>query len=236
MQTTAQSLEQQKQRDRAKHLANIYGCDEEKAAFLENYAVETVTLIECGKPPQLTKEEIENALWEYINRATNLQREIAKVTERAEQDIKPAAYSLNHLESKWKPFVAHYAPELMTNENQRTLKIGSAGVIRFEDTGGHYIDDKDKSEVEEWLRKQSDADLAEFGAFRKIAWDKRKLLAYVRNTGAVVPGVSFVEVNRTGKHRTGDTSPFSPVSLMKRVKKAFTVLTAVDTDSEEGEE
>lgn len=193
----------------------------------QTYEVEVETL------KQLVEGKAdEDTVVEAVKMITKLQTEIANIIDRAEQDIKHTRSFLDYVTYSAAPHLEAYGKTL--GPKQRTAKIGSYGIIRYEDSvesgaktwvemgnSGTAIYVADDQKLREHMNGMSDALLPAFGAERRVSYKSEEVLKALAETGEVFPGVERTRIVRNSKFKVGVTKPYSPRQFKIRINKAL---------------
>ena len=180
----------------------IYGCGEKDVEAFEKALEQGVEF---------------DTLVAVIDRITDVQNSIDKIAVRAAADIKRKREYLDYLMRTWAPHIQGLHD--MLKQGKRTLKLGNAGVIRWEKQGGFFVSDRD--ELVKALDKLTDRQLQSYGAKRTISFNATSVLKEIASTGEALPGISYVDVQEYASFRIGSNAPWSPTNLKKLVGKAI---------------
>lgn len=158
-----------------------------------------------------------NDVVQAVDLITDMQAAIDKVVERA-------AYDLNRRRRRLNNFIAAYTPHIQRLKDRlgsvgKTLRLGSAGIVRWEKSGGFIVEDREKLAAA--LDEMTDEQLAAFGAKRVVSFDSDKIVRAVQETGEALPGVTYVEPDAYATFRIGVNKPWSPRLLKQRIGKAL---------------
>lgn len=175
----------------------------------------------------------EDTVVEAVKMITKLQTEISNIIDRAEQDIKHTRSFLDYVTMSAAPHLEAYGKTL--GPKQRTAKIGSYGIIRYEDTvesgaktweeaganTGIAIYVADAEALREHMNTLPDELLPAYGAERKVNFKSEDVLKALAGTGEVLPGIERTRIVRNGKFKVGVTKPYSSRSFKIRINKAL---------------
>lgn len=182
---------------------DVYGCGETAVALYEQQ--------------QSEPEPDYDVVVAVIDRITNIQANIDKIVVRACADLREKREYLDYLQTTWQPHIDKLQDKL--KPKQQTLKLGSAGIVQWERTGGFYV--KDREELAAALAEMTDEQLKAFGAERKVSFDSEKVLKEIAVTGEALPGVGYLEAKEHGRFRIGANKPWSPNNLKTLLGKAL---------------